>query len=152
MNNSEEWILNGNPFSDVTTLDDNYIGFIYCITNLIDGRQYIGKKTLFSTRKVQRVVTLKNGTKKKKKITQKIESDWKNYWSSSKELQEDIEKLGKESFKREIIKLCKTKAEMSYYETKYQLELDVLIQPDRWYNCFATCRINRSHLKYLFFK
>lgn len=146
---SNEWVLNGNPFNDVTILDNDYIGFIYCITNLINNRQYIGKKNLYSTRRIQRVVTLKSGLKKRKKIIQKTESDWKDYWSSSNELKNDVEKLGKDNFKREIIHLCKTKAEMSYYETKYQLELDVLIQPDKYYNCFVSCRINRSHLKHL---
>ena len=146
---SEEWLYNNEIFNPANYPIDDYAGFIYCITNLIDGRKYIGKKTLWSTKRVERVVTLKNGTKKKKKITKKSESDWKSYWSSSNELQGDVESLGKENFQREILRFCKTKAEMSYYETKYQLELDVLLQPNLWYNNFIGCKINRSHLKHL---
>jgi hypothetical protein len=145
------WLYQGSPFTDIINSEfSDHIGFVYIITNLLDHRQYIGKKTLYSTKRVLRTVVLKNGTKKRKKILKKDESDWKDYWSSSNELKEDIERLGQSNFRREILKFCKTKAEMSYYETKYQLELDVLINPNEWYNGFASCRINRNHLKHLF--
>ena len=147
---TDNWTYQGNSF-DLNILEDphEFIGFIYCITNQLDGRKYIGKKTLYSTRRVMRTITLKSGVKKRKKVTQIVESDWKDYWSSSAELQGDVERLGKENFSREILILCKTKAELSYMETKTIFSYDCLLDPSRWYNAFVSCRINRSHLKHI---
>lgn len=145
------WVFQDNLTFELSSLENpnEFIGFIYCITNLIDGRKYIGKKTLYSTRRVMRTITLKSGKKKRKKITQIVESDWKDYWSSSTELQNDVKQLGKENFHREILVLCKTKAELSYMETKMIFQHDCLLDPSRWYNAFVSCRINRSHLKHI---
>ena len=88
----------------VETLPDDCVGFVYLIENLTNNRKYIGKKLSKFSKTTYKTVTLKNGTKKKKKIRSKIDSDWKDYWSSSDELKKDVELLGKENFKREIAK------------------------------------------------
>lgn len=121
---------------DETTLED-YIGFVYCITSLVDNRKYVGKKLL----KFSRTKQVKG---KKKKI--KIASDWKTYYGSNKELQEDVVKFGEDKFKREILRFCKTKGECSYYEAKLQFEYDVLLSDD-YYNSFVGCRIHKSHMR-----
>ena len=54
------------------------------------------------------------------------ETDWITYWGSSDELKQDIEKLGIENFKREILCFCSTKMNLSYYEVHYQFKYDVL--------------------------
>lgn len=112
--------------------------FVYKITNLKDGRAYIGKKLLWFKGHKQ----VKG---KKKKILK--ESDWRTYNSSSNELQADIEKLGEKNFKFEILRFCKTKGESSYWEAKLQLEADVLYHPELYYNSYVGCRIHRKHLK-----
>jgi hypothetical protein len=63
----------------IETLPEDCVGFVYLITNLISGRQYIGKKLAKFSRTSYRVVKLKNGNKKRKKIKSKIDSDWQLY-------------------------------------------------------------------------
>jgi hypothetical protein len=123
------------------------IGFVYLITNLTNGRRYIGKKQFYSFTSSMKTVTLKSGEKKKKKVKKTSESDWKSYYSSSIELKNDVELLGKDNFKREILHLIKTKGMMSYIEAKLQFQHEVLEHPDLWYNGQIQCRISKSHIK-----
>jgi hypothetical protein len=116
---------------------DNYIGFVYIITNLTDNKKYIGKK-LFGTTKTRQV------NKKKKRY--KVESDWKEYYGSSESLLTDVDKYGRVNFKREIIRLCKSKGECSYFEAKEQFAVDAVIDPC-YYNSWISVRVRRSHLK-----
>ena len=83
-------------------------------------------------------------TRKRRKHT-RVESDWKTYFGSSVKVQELLEEHGADAFDREIIRLCKTKGDCAYYETKEQFDREVLIRPD-YYNGIINCRINRSHL------
>ena len=90
---------------------------VYEITNLVNGRRYIGRKYFTKASRKQ-----KNG--KKKKI--RIESDWKDYWGSSPNLLADVEKYGKDNFRREVIRLCKARGETNYQEAKFQFQRNVL--------------------------
>lgn len=120
--------------------ESEYYGFVYLITNRIDGRKYIGKKFLWSKKTKQ-----KNG--KKKRFLE--ESNWQNYWGSNDELLSDIETIGKENFTREIIHLCKSKAECGYLEAKEQFLRDVILSKE-YYNNWISCKVTRSHmLKYV---
>ena len=118
------------------------------ITNLVSGKAYIGKKLSKFSKTTTKTVTLKNGNKKKKKIRSKIDSDWKTYWSSSKEVQDDVKALGEDKFTREILMFCLSKGTASYFEAKYQMQNEVLEHPDKWYNGIVNCRVHRSHIKY----
>jgi hypothetical protein len=89
----------------------DWLGFVYLITNLATGKKYIGKKLLWFSK--QRII------KGKKKKT-KVESDWRTYWSSSEEVKADVLKLGESMFKREILHFCLNKGSTSYYEAKEQ--------------------------------
>lgn len=132
----------------VYEIDEKYVGFVYIITNNVSGKKYIGKKlSKFSKTRIK-TVTLKNGTKKKKKIKSKIDSDWKTYWSSSKEVQDDVKTLGFDKFSREILMFCLSKGTASYFEAKLQMQNEVLEHPDKWYNGIVNCRVHRSHIKY----
>ena len=111
-------------------------GFIYLITNLTNDKKYIGKKQCISKLKRK---PLKG--KKNKRIEYK-ESDWKTYTSSSESLNEDIIKLGIESFKFEILKLCNSKWELAYEEAKEQINREVLLKTD-YYNGILNLRIGR---------
>ena len=129
------WLYNDVPFEDIA----DYVGFVYLITNLQNGRKYIGKKNFYFS---------KTRTIKGKKKRSKVESDWKSYFGSNKELLEDVEKLGQENFKREIIKLCKSKGEFGYYEAKYQFENNVL-ESNEYYNTWIMVRVHKKHLTFL---
>jgi len=129
------WFYNGEYFDTI----GDYVGFVYLITNQTNGRKYIGKKNFYF---------LKTRTIKGKKKRSKVESDWQDYYGSNKELQEDVKALGKENFKREILKLCESKGEFGYYEAKYQFENNVL-EKDEYYNTWIMCRVHKKHLKFL---
>ena len=130
----------------IEELPEDCVGFVYNIRNTVSGRQYIGKKLAKFSKTTYKTVTLKNGTKKKKKIRSKINSDWMEYYGSSIELNKDIEKLGKEIFTREILYFCKSKAECSYIESREQFARRVL-ESDDYYNNNIMCRIHGSHIK-----
>jgi hypothetical protein len=129
----------------VETLPEDCAGFVYIITNLTNQRKYIGKKLAKFSKTTYRTVKLKNGTKKKKRIRSKIDSDWQTYYGSSPELLRDVELLGKENFTREILYYCKSKAECSYIEAREQFTRRVLESTD-YYNGIINCRIHGSHI------
>jgi hypothetical protein len=131
---------------EVIELPENIVGFVYQITNLTNNRKYIGKKLAKFSKTKTRVVKLKSGEKKKKKIRTKEESDWRDYWSSSEELKKDVERLGEQNFRREILHYCNSKGMLSYMELKEQMENRVL-EGDNWYNGIIQVRIHKSHLK-----
>ena len=75
----------------VETLPEECISYVYLITNVSSGRKYIGKKLAKFSKTTYKTVKLKNGTKKKKKIRSKVDSDWRDYYGSSPNLQKDID-------------------------------------------------------------
>lgn len=116
---------------------DGHLAFVYCITNLKTKRGYIGKKLLQKTKTRQ--------VKGKKKRT-KVDSDWREYYGSNKELQSDVEKLGSKHFRREILHLCKSKGTANYLEMREQIDRRVL-ESDEWYNDWIMVKVHRSHIK-----
>ena len=54
--------------TQIEALPEDCVGFVYIITNLVTGRKYIGKKLAKFSKTTYKVVKLKNGNKKKKKI------------------------------------------------------------------------------------
>ena len=130
----------------VDQLPEDCVGFVYIITNKLTGRKYIGKKLAKFSKTTYKVVKLKNGNKKKKKIRSKIDSDWQLYYGSSPELTKDIEKLGTENFSREILYYCKSKSECSYIEAREQFARRVL-ESDDYYNGHIQVRVHGSHIK-----
>lgn len=105
MSYENPWRYNGEVF-DTDNIGD-YFGFVYCITNKYNQRQYIGRKYFWSFR-----------TPPGKKRRVKQESDWKKYYGSCPELKEDIKKYNKENFNREILSLHTAKGDCNYEETK----------------------------------
>ena len=135
------WDYEGRPFTSEDI--DGHAGFVYEITDTLNGKRYIGKKKLSSTRTLKPL----KGQKRKRKVVS--ESDWMDYYGSSEEVKALVEEFGRERFTRKILRLCKTTAETSYYEMKEQIENDVLLKPDEYYNAFVGGKIHRNHLKHL---
>ena len=115
------WLYEGKPF----TSDDigDFFGFVYRITNLQTGKQYIGRKYFYKFRKPRG---------KSRKV--KSESDWKKYYGSSDELTADRKSIGNECFKREILSLHNTKGWVNYTETKQLFLNNVLSEKENYYN------------------
>src|SRR6056300_1472870 len=113
---------------------EEYVGMVYLIENTVDLRYYVGKKFFWSNRKLP---PLKG---KKRKRTKRVESDWKNYYGSSNNLLNDVERLGFDKFNRSVLHLCKTKTHCSYYEMKEQVDRNVLLTED-YYNEFIGVKI-----------
>lgn len=111
------WLYQGTAFTSDDI--DDFFGFVYRITNLQNGKQYIGRKYFYQKRKP------KGG---KRKVTS--ESNWKKYYGSSDELKEEIKKVGKDTFKREIISLHKTLGQVNYEETRQLFLNNVLTEAD----------------------
>ena len=132
------WIYQGEVFDE--NLVDRYHGFVYCITNLDTGMKYIGKKSMWSKRTLP---PLKGQKRKRKKV---FESDWREYYGSSAVLNKERARISDDRYKREILRLCKSKGELSYWELKYQMDEDVLLKPDEYYNAFVGGKIHRSHV------
>jgi len=129
----------------VESLPETCVGFVYVITNTVTGRMYIGKKLAKFSKTTTKTVKLKNGTKKKKKIRTKIDSDWRDYYGSSPELSKDVAQLGPECFSREILFYCQSKAECSYIEAREQFSRRVLESKD-YYNGHIQVRVHGSHI------
>ena len=103
------WQYDGKNFTE-DLIGDNY-GFVYQITNLTNGKKYIGKKFFYSAK-------TKQVKGKKKKI--KVQSNWQTYYGSSDILKQDVLQYGQENFVREILHLCHSKGMCSYLEAKEQ--------------------------------
>ena len=99
------WIYKGRAFTSDDI--DNFFGFVYCITNVQNGRQYIGRKYFWKFR-----------TPRGKKRKVKSESDWKKYYGSCPELKEEVERLGRQNFSRTILSLHKTAGKTNFEETR----------------------------------
>ena len=109
------WLYEGKPFTSNDIGD--FFGFVYRITNLQSGKQYIGRKYFTQRRKPR------GG---KRRVTS--ESDWKKYYGSSEELKGDRKLLGDNLFKREIISLHKTLGKVNYEETRQLFINNVLTE------------------------
>jgi len=134
------WFYNDKEFNPAEYDVDNLAGFVYLITDLKNNKKYVGKKNLWSVRKLP---PLKG---QKRRRTKKLESDWQNYFGSNEEVKMLVENEGRDRFKREILRLCKSKGEMTYFEMKEQIDREVLFRDD-YYNEFIGGKIHSKHLK-----
>lgn len=135
-----DWTHNGEI---VESIPEGCTNFVYLITNLVSGKKYVGKKSMYST--VTRPPL--KGQKRNRKITK--ESDWKKYFGSNDEIKSDVKELGVDSFSREILHWCGSKAVATYLEAKEQFDRDVLLRKD-FYNSWIDITCNASHLKEMY--
>ena len=109
------WLYQGTAFTSDDI--DGKFGFVYRITNIQTGKQYIGRKYFVQKRKP------KGG---KRRVTS--ESDWKKYYGSCPELKEDIKTFGKDIFKREILSLHTSVGKTNFEETRQLFLHNVLTE------------------------
>ena len=134
------WIYKESP---VTQLPTECAGFVYLITNTVSGRMYVGKKLARFKTTRYRMHTQKNGKKIRKKIRGAVASDWQEYYGSSDQLNRDVESIGRDQFRREILYYCRSKAECNYIEAREQFARKVL-ESDQYYNGHIRVRVHGS--------
>jgi hypothetical protein len=130
------WTFDGRP---VEELPEECEGFVYLITNLTNGKMYVGKK--LARFKVTKPPL--KGKKNKRRSTK--ESDWKTYWGSSDYLNADVKELGEDKFTRVILHYCRSRGMLSYLEAKEQFDREVLIS-DTYYNGIINVRVGSSKI------
>lgn len=135
------WYYNNKEFT-IEDLPEGAIGIVYLITDIHNGKGYVGKKTILSTRKMP---PLKGKVRKRTKI---VETDWNDYYGSSEEVKQLVEELGKDNFRRDILHFCWNKSEMSYLELLEQVNRNVLLS-DEYYNEFIGVKLHSKGLKRL---
>ena len=135
-----QWIYKNQP---VEQLPEECVGFVYIITNTVSGRMYVGKKLARFKTTRYKMHTQKNGKKIRKKIRGAVASDWQEYYGSSDQLNRDVESLGRDQFRREILYYCRSKAECNYIEAREQFARKVL-ESDQYYNGHIRVRVHGS--------
>ena len=131
-----DWTYEGDS---VNELPEDCEGFVYLITNLTNGKMYVGKK--LARFKVTKPPL--KGKKNKRRSTK--ESDWKTYWGSSDYLNADVKELGEDNFTRVILHYCQSRGMLSYLEAKEQFDREVLIS-DTYYNGIINVRVGSSKI------
>lgn len=134
------WYYRNKLFNAKENDYQHYTGFIYLITDKENNKKYVGKKLFWRTIKRS---PLKG---KKRKRIEKIDSNWQDYYGSSEQVKTLVENYGGERFHREILRLCKSKGEMTYYEMKEQFDREVLFS-DEYYNEFIGGKIHSKHVR-----
>jgi len=121
------WIYDNKEIVSLNDFPTNCVGFIYKITNNLNGKIYVGKKILLTSRRTTISKKEKMVTKTRKTFKKIVkESDWQTYFGSCKELKEDVKKYGEHNFTRLILEFCHSKKYMTYCEVKYQFKYNVL--------------------------
>ena len=110
------------------------LGFVYLIT-APNGMKYIGKKLFTSARKRAPL----KGTKRVRR--DRVESKWRDYFGSSRELQEELARTGPQGWRREILHLCTSKWELAWLELKEQLDRNVLVD-ESYFNSIIHVRLS----------
>ena len=122
-----KWSYQGQDFES-SMIPEGAEGFVYEMQAIINGKlvRYIGKKNFYSTTKKRMgkraVAQLQDKRSKKYTIQKKL--SYIDYYSSNAELKA-AHKAGID-IRRYIIKICFSKTELTYYETKYQFVRGVL--------------------------
>ena len=130
------WYLHNTAQEFTEDMIGDAFGMVYIITHTPTGKKYVGKK-FFTKAKTRQV--------KGKKKRSRVASDWITYWGSNKELQEEVKKNGEEQYTREILHLCKSRSELSYWESFEIFSRHALMSESYW-NQWISCKIRKDHL------
>ena len=114
-----DWVYNDKKVNSIDDLPQDCIGFIYKISNIKTNEYYIGKKNIYQRRTLPPL----KGYKRKRKVIK--ESKWQSYRSSN----DEVKSWNEENIKLEILRFCKSKKSLTYYELQEQFSHDVLSDP-----------------------
>jgi hypothetical protein len=121
------WLYQGRPFND-SMIPEGAVGFVYEMEAIIDGKsiRYVGKKNFYSVtkKKFGKKAVAKMTDKRNKKYETVSKPSYQNYYSSNEVLKEAHK--NKIPIKRYMVKICFSKMELTYYETKFQFLREVL--------------------------
>lgn len=122
-----KWSYQGQDF-DNSMIPEGAEGFVYEMQAVIDGKlvRYIGKKNFYSITKKRfgKKALSSMQDKRAKKYTMQKKLTYLDYYSSNAVLK-DAHKAGIE-IRRYMLKICFSKMELTYYETKFQFVRGVL--------------------------
>lgn len=122
------WVYDNKVIESIDDIPSGSVGFIYEVTHIPSGKKYIGKKALYHKKTKPPL----KGYKRKR--VEFVESDWKSYYGSHEEVKSLLKEVGSEIFKREIVEFSKSKKRLSYLETKYLFQREVLENQDKYFN------------------
>lgn len=122
------WVYDNKVIESIDDIPSGSVGFIYEVTHIPSGKKYIGKKALYHKKTRPPL----KGYKRKR--VEFVESDWKSYYGSHEEVKSLLKEVGSEIFKREIMEFSKSKKRLSYLETKYLFQREVLENQDKYFN------------------
>lgn len=134
MSEPTPWLTHDN--SELIEIPPKVIGFVYMITRKSDGKFYVGKKKA-SFKRYKQV--------KGKRKRADVESDWRSYYGSNTDLQNDVKTLGYDQFERRILHLCYSLSECSYRETEEIFTRRCLLRED-CYNSWVSVRVTKKHV------
>lgn len=122
-----KWSYQGQDFES-SMIPEGAEGFVYEMQAIIDGKlvRYIGKKNFYSVTKKRfgKKALSSMQDKRAKKYTIQKKLTYLDYYSSNAVLK-DAYKAGIE-IRRYMLKICFSKMELTYYETKFQFVRGVL--------------------------
>jgi hypothetical protein len=137
---SPDWLYEGNPWTpDYEDIPEEYVGFVYQITDNETGEMYIGQK------RFRKPKTLPITKTRKRRVKTSVESDWREYYGSSQVIKENIVAGLTDRYTREILRFGYSKGDLSYLETVEQIEKGVLFDP-KYLNGIVNCRIHQKHI------
>lgn len=131
------WLYKGEELSE-ETIPEKVEGFIYLITYTPTGQRYIGRKLLTKAHRRQ---------KNKKIIKSRVDSDWRDYWSSSPDIQKIIEtEGGTANFTREVLLFAKSRGQLNYLEEKFLYSVGSM-ESDDWLNSNIRAKMFKRNIK-----
>ena len=137
---SQDWLYEGKPYKPkYEDIPEEYVGFVYQITDNETGEIYIGQKRFHKPK------TLPITKTRKRRVKTRVESDWRTYHGSSQVIKENVVAGFSDRYKREIIRFGYSKGDLSLIETMYQIKLGVLLK-DEYLNGIINCRIHQKHI------
>ena len=134
------WTYKGKSITELSDMPEGTFGFIYKITNGKTNEFYIGKKQVVSIRKrkfgKREIAKLEDKRMKRYEMVEK-ESDWLEYRSSNPTVKlwfdenetallEDRREDINDRLELRILKFCKNKKALTYYELQEQFSHNVL--------------------------
>jgi hypothetical protein len=120
------WLFNGGKVFCQDGIPHGAVGFVYQMSAIIDGKSvsYIGKKNFYASVKTKLSKKAMPTDKRLKTYKRVTKTTYQDYYSSN----EVLKQAHKDGIiiKREILRICYSKNELTYQEVKHQFVLGVL--------------------------